>query len=459
MLKKMTSMLTLGAIGFSVLTGCGSGDTAANSGTASTPASSKPADTAKPAAPAKPAENVKITFWDENAGPDRTPYLQEIIKRFQAKNPNITVEYVGIPSTSAKQKYDVAIASNDTPDIAGVNNIWISDFAAKGVLLALDPYFDKWSDKDKITKSLIDYNRTLVPDKKLYQIPGTMYMDVFWYRSDWIKEAGLNPPTTWDDYFKDVEKLTDASKNRFGYTIRGGVGSINQLTTAMYAYSGVERYFNDKGKATVNDPKNLEFLKKYVGMYKKYTPTSDITNAYKEMVATFDTGTAAIVQHNFGSYNNHVQSIGEGKFAATILPKSSTGKTIVAPSANGYGIFKNSKHPEETWEFFKFILSSESQAYWNEKIGQMPINADALQSDYVKKSQHIQDGAKVMADKDTVVLDVPIYLPDYSSILAQTLEPNFQKVMSGSMTAEAFLDGWASAMEKAKAEYDKSIKK
>ncbi|MCR8634211.1 ABC transporter substrate-binding protein [Paenibacillus radicis (ex Xue et al. 2023)] len=455
-MKKMNSVLTLGVLSLSMLvSGCGAG----TSSSTSSPASDKPADNTKPAVAAKTPENVNLVFWDENAGPDRTPYLQEIIKRFQTKNPNITVEYVGIPFSSAKQKYDVAIASNDTPDIGGVTGIWISDFAAKGTLLALDPFFDKWSDKNKITKSLVDYNRTLVPDKKLYQIPGTMYMDDFWYRPDLIKNAGLKPPTTWNDFFIDAEKLTDTSKNQFGYTIRGGSGSISQLTTAMYAYSGVEHYFDPKGKATVNDPKNLEFLKKYVGMYNKYTPTSDITNAYKEMVAVFDTGTAAMVQHNFGSYNNHLQALGEGKFASTILPKSDTGKTIVAPTANGYGIFKNSKHPEEAWEFFKFILSSESQAYWNEKIGQMPINVDALQSDYVKKSQHIQDGANVMADKDTVVLDVPIYLPDYSSILAQTLEPNFQKVMAGTMTAEAFLDGWASAMEKAKVEYDKGIKK
>ncbi|MBP1963247.1 ABC transporter substrate-binding protein [Paenibacillus aceris] len=455
-MRKLNVVLTLGVLGFSILlSGCGVG----TSNSTVSQASSKPDDATKSAVTTKPAEHVNLVFWDENAGPDRTPYLQEIIKRFQTKNPNISVEYVGIPFSSAKQKYDVAIASNDTPDIGGVTGIWISDFAAKGTLLPLDPFFDKWSDKDKITKSLVDYNRTLVPDKKLYQIPSTMYLDVFWYRSDLIKNAGLKPPTTWNDFFIDAEKLTDASKNQYGYTIRGGSGSINQLTTVMYAYSGLEHYFDAKGKATVNDPKNLEFLKKYVGMYKKYTPTSDITNAYKEMVATFDTGTSAMVQHNFGSYNNHFQALGEGKFASTILPKSDNGKTIVAPTANGYGIFKNSKHPEEAWEFFKYMLSSESQAYWNEKIGQMPINVDALQSDYVKKSQHIQDGANVMADKNTVVLDVPSYLPDYSSILAQTLEPNFQKVMSGTMTAEAFLDGWASAMEKAKMEYDKGIKK
>ncbi|NOU97382.1 extracellular solute-binding protein [Paenibacillus sp. LMG 31456] len=407
----------------------------------------------------KAKENVKLTFWDENAGPDRTPYLKELINRFQEKNPTITVEYVGIPNASNKQKYDVAISSDETPDIGGVNAVWISDFAAKGALLPLDSFLDKWNDKNKIDKKLIEYNKSLAPDKKLYQIPTTMYMDVFWYRTDWIKEAGLNPPTTWDSFFADAEKLKDSSKNRYGYSIRGGDGSINQLTTAMFAYSGIGNYFKSDGKSTINDPKNIEFLKKYASLYKNFTPTSDITNAYKEMVGTFDTGTSAMIQHNFGSYNNHLQAIGEGKFAATILPKSDNGKRVIAPTANGYGIFKNTKHPDEAWLLLSFLLSNESQTYWNEKIGQMPTNTDSLQSDYVKKVQHIQEGAQVLADKDTIVLDVPLNLPDYSNILKQILEPNFQKVLAGTMTPENFLNSWASAIEKAKADYDKSMKK
>lgn len=290
-------------------------------------------------------------------------------------------------------------------------------------------------------------------------MPTTMYLDVFWYRTDWIKDAGLKPQTTWNDFFTAAEKLTDAGKNRYGYSIRGAGGSIVQLTNAMYAYSGIEHYFGSDGKSTVADPKNLEFLKKYVALYKKYTPTSDITNAYKEMVATFDTGTAAMIQHNFGSFNNHKTSLGDGKFAATILPKSDNGKRIIAPTANGYGIFKNTKHPNEAWQLLSFLLSADSQTYWNQNIGQMPTNSDSLQSEYVKNTQHIQEGAKVMADKDTVVLDLPVYLPDYNSIMTQQLEPSFQKVLSATITPESFLKDWAAAMDKAKVDYDKSIKK
>lgn len=54
-------------------------------------------------------EKITLTFWDENAGEKRTPYYEELIKRFNDSQDRIVVTYEGIPSSSAKEKYDVAM--------------------------------------------------------------------------------------------------------------------------------------------------------------------------------------------------------------------------------------------------------------------------------------------------------------------------------------------------------------
>src|SRR5690554_1499165 len=74
-----------------------------------------------------PSQVVTITFWDENAGPNRTPYLQKMIAEFEATHPNIKVNYVGLPWSDAKSKYDVAIQSRTTPDVGGIATKWIAD--------------------------------------------------------------------------------------------------------------------------------------------------------------------------------------------------------------------------------------------------------------------------------------------------------------------------------------------
>src|SRR5260370_32366244 len=60
---------------------------------------------------------VTITFWDTNAGPDRTPVWQELIRRFEAANPTITVQYVGLPLAEQLQKLHAAVISAPVPPV------------------------------------------------------------------------------------------------------------------------------------------------------------------------------------------------------------------------------------------------------------------------------------------------------------------------------------------------------
>ncbi|AIF50370.1 extracellular solute-binding protein [Pelosinus sp. UFO1] len=406
----------------------------------------------------KTGEKVNIVFWDENAGPDRTPYYEVLIKKFEAQNPNIHVEYVGLPKKSAKQKIDTAIAANDLPDVSGIQTSWIADFTARKVLLDLDPMFDKWSEKEKISPSIIQSNRDMVLDKKLYQIPNTMNMEILWYRPDWFKEAGVKVPENWDEFFDTVEKMTDKEKNRYGFTIRGGDGAAIQLPRMMFAYSGYTDFFDANGKCRINDPKHVEFVKKYLALYKTFTPKSDVTNGYKEMVAAFDTGAVAMVQHNIGSYSEHKKSMKPEQYAPLTLPKTADGKVIQeGGNTIGYGIYNTSKHPEEAWKFVSFLCSQESQSYWNQSIGQIPTHLDSLKEPWAKELPHMQLAFKVLSDPNLRFYQPPMYLPEYRSILDQTGDPGIQAVMTGKKTVEEFLNEWAATFEKSKQKYDAYI--
>jgi multiple sugar transport system substrate-binding protein len=402
----------------------------------------------------KADEKVKITFWDDNTGPQRTPIWEELINRFEKENPTIEVEYVGLPKDSAKSMFDAAIASGEMPDVASVYASWLSEFSSKDALLPLDSYFSKWSEKDKINKGAIEFNKRIVSNQRLYGIPYTQNLDILWVRSDWFKESNLNTPETWDEFFRSVEALTDKSNNRYGYTIRGGAGGSFQLQRMMYAYSGIETYFKD-GKSTINDPKHVEFLKKYFALYQAYTPISDITNDYKAMIAGFDSGAVAMVQHNIGSFAEHSTTLNPDQFQAIPLPKSVEGY-YVAEDGNtiGISIFKGTKHPEESWEFIRFINSKKAQSYWNQSVGQIPTNLDVLSEDWIKTSPHIQTAQKVYDDPKTILFEPPFYLPEYRTILNTIVDTGTQAVLSGKMTVEEFLEKWAGAMEDAQRQYD-----
>ncbi|MBL1225199.1 ABC transporter substrate-binding protein [Enterococcus sp. BWR-S5] len=435
---KLASVLALTGL---LVAGCGSGSSG----------SSKSAKSGS-----GDGEDVKLTFWDENSGPDRTPIWEKLIDDFEKENPNITVEYVGLPKDEAKSKLDAAIAANDTPDVASLQSSWLPEFSIRGALLPLDDYLKDSELKELINEGAVEFNKEIVQDGKLYGIPYTQNLDILWIREDVFAENNLNAPETWDDFFTDVDKLT--TDDMYGYTIRGGAGGSLQLQRLMYAYSGITEYVDKNGKATVNDPKHVEFLEKYFALYQKNTPKSDITNGYKEMVAVFDTGKAAILHHNIGSFGEHSKSLEADQFEAVPLPKSTEGN-YVAEGGNTIGIsaFANTDHPEEAWKLVEFLNSASSQSYWNEKIGQIPTNSDVLNEDWIKDAQHIKVAFEVYDNPETELYQPPFYLPDYRSILDNKVDPGIQAVMSGDKTVEAFLDEWAKAIEDSKVKYDEAM--
>lgn len=399
-------------------------------------------------------EEAKITFWDENAGPQRTPIWEELIQRFETENPEIDVEYVGLPKDSAKSKLDAAIAADDMPDVGSVQTSWLPEFAIREALLPLDDYLAGSELNGLINQGAIDFNKEIVQGNELYGIPYTQNLDILWVRPDWFEEAGVKIPETWDEFFTAVEKMTDKANGRYGYTIRGGAGGSFQLQRLMFANNGFEEYVSKDGKSTINDAKNVEFVEKYLSLYEQFTPKSDITNGYKEMIAGFDTGVVAMVQHNIGSYGEHREALEENQFKAIPLPKTADGK-YVAEGGNtiGLSIFKSTENPEAAWKFVEFINAAPSQSYWNELVGQIPTNADVIKEDWVQTSPHIQTAFAVYDDPTTILYKPPFYLPDYRSILDSLVDSGTQSVMSGKSTAQEFLDEWATAVEDSQKKY------
>ena len=142
---------------------------------------------------------------------------------------------MGLPKKAARLKINTAIATNELPDVCGVQSAWIAEFCNKGVLMNLDPWFEQWEGKDDLLSAVVADNRRLAEDGGLYQLPNTMGLEILWYRSDWFEEAGIMPPADWDSFFQDVERLTDTGRGRYGYTIRGGDGAGLQLMRTMFA--------------------------------------------------------------------------------------------------------------------------------------------------------------------------------------------------------------------------------
>ncbi|GAA3366542.1 sugar ABC transporter substrate-binding protein [Streptomyces antimycoticus] len=399
-----------------------------------------------------------ITFWDNNGAP-RTKVWKRIIAKFEDKYPDITVKYVPIPITNVQSKYDTAIQSggDSLPDVGGVGTAYLANLVAQG---ALDPVTDRIDDsalKGKLIKNMVDSVRAAGgEDQELYSVPTSANQGTLWYRTDLFAAAKLPAPDSWERFYKAADELTDKGGNKFGFTLRGGAGSIAQALDMMYAQSGIASFW-DGDKTTLNDPRNVAALEKYIALFKKVTPAADLNNDFAKMVAQFDQGDIGMLQHNLGSYVDHVRLLGKEKIAGIPLPPSRAGapRTIVSNPVDGLGLFKASKNKAAAWKFIAFAASPEMNSLWNEDVGAIPANVGAADDDWIAAAPPTKAALESLNDPRTKVVQLPYYLPDWNNISKADNEPGFQKVLLGEMTAKAFCDKVADELNAAQADWQK----
>ena len=438
MKKKVLAVLMAGVIGMGMLAGCGNGS------------SEEPKSESKTG-----DETVELTFWDNYADTIHTEVYEKIISDFEKENPNIKVKYVPLPSDQAKSKYDVAIQGNTTPDCGVIYQYWMNDFIIQDALLPLDDYAEG---DDSLLDTFVDSMKSTAPDGKYYSLPFYVVPPALWYNTQMFEEKNIKVPETWDEVFDDVSALTEKEDGVYGFSIRGGAGSSQQLEQMLYQYSGITDMFDEDGNSTINAPEHVEFLEKFAALYNKYTPESDITNASTEMISAFDSGSAAMIFHNIGSYGQHRDTLGEESFGAIVNLKSVDDTDVmVSNGVASLSVFKNSKHPEEAYKFIQYLTDHTANSYFNETLGSIPTNKEALEDKWVEESGPVKATAEMLLNPETKIATLPVEVTGYFDLHTNTLAKDFQNVLLGNESAQDYLDNWANKMTELKKTYDENV--
>ncbi|MFE5142189.1 ABC transporter substrate-binding protein [Streptomyces fagopyri] len=397
----------------------------------------------------------RITFWDNNGGV-RTDIWKQIISDFEKKYPDIKVDYVGVPAASAQSKYDTAIQGGGLPDVGGVGTAMLAEVAAQGALDPLDSRLEKSPLNGRLSQNLLDVSRAAGGAGKLYQVPTSANNGTLWYRTDLFKAAGLDAPTTWAKFYEAADKLTDKGGNRFGFTIRGGEGAIAPALDAVYGQTGLTSFWNGD-RTTVNDPKNVAALEKYIALYKTDTPSADVNNDFAKMVAQWDSGSIGMLSHNLGSYQDHLKALGAEKFRGIPNPTRDDGTRVqVSNPVDGLSLFKSSKNKSAAWKFIEFAVSAAENSKFNESAGQVPANTEAAKDAWIQRAEPTKLAAEALNGADTKIVQLPYYLPDWNTISKADNEPNFQRLLLGKMSAKDFLDTLADQLDKAQADWKRN---
>ena len=146
--------------------------------------------------------------------------LQPALDELNRRHPdmNIELEYDASPYNITRNQILDRLSNGDSIDIVSLDQIWLGEFAEKGLIRNLTADFEQWGRMDDLYEGNLDgcvYNNTL------YGL--WLWTDVrgMWYWKDMLQEAGVDPESlkTWDGYISAAVKLNDF----FGDNITQGV--------------------------------------------------------------------------------------------------------------------------------------------------------------------------------------------------------------------------------------------
>lgn len=255
-------VFTLAACGNSAKT-AGDGTTAAADTKATTGAPSSEA--AKPDLLAKYDPEIEVTSIRQDLGTnykfdEGETYENNIWSKLYESELGVKLKYLWVVSQDQyNQKFGVAVASNDLPDVFDVDSKNLKMLVENDMLADITTVFDQYA--SPLTKEIIMQDggtgmQTATFKDKLLAVPETNSIvdnaEMIWIREDWLQKLNLPEPKTMEELLKTADAFVNSDpdgngkKDTFGFAVskdfvnmaNGGPGSGGwaDLTGFFFGY-------------------------------------------------------------------------------------------------------------------------------------------------------------------------------------------------------------------------------
>lgn len=282
-MKKLVSAALAMAMSAVMLTACGS--TPASTPTSepqSQPASAGQTEkmdiigtgavTYDPNVPVNNGEDITITFWYDDPGPEGYQRYAKAIEDYQKIHPNVTFDVnKSLGWGDYWAKLPVAVASGTGPDLMHFHLNWYRDFVPN----LAEPY-----PEDLVEDLMQDFSgiEPMMYDGKVYTIPVGDSTGAIFYNKDMWKAAGLTDadiPTTWDELREVAKKLTQYDGDKI---VVNGIDIPDGYFLLALNYQKGYNVFAEDGKHTqMNNPGAIEaaeMLQGFITEDKVFAPGS-----------------------------------------------------------------------------------------------------------------------------------------------------------------------------------------
>lgn len=291
--------------------------------------------------------------------------MQQMADLYFTPRTGIRVEFALMPDES---KLALAIAAGIEPDVVlGLSTNIPYELALRNALYDLRSF----EDLDSFIRiyspgSLLGY----IINDSLYAIPETQDFWVTFYRKDILDALHLAVPRNWDEVIAILPELQRYGMNYYT-PLSTGTGLKGYLITAPYIWNfGGELYSPDGLKTGLGTDEGIAAVKFMAEQFTVYGMPLTAVSFYD----SFRSGDLPVGVSNVETYIKlrtaapEIEGLwGIDLYPATILPDGRENRYATG-SAQTCVIMADTKMPQESWEFLKWWMSTETQVEFERQL-------------------------------------------------------------------------------------------
>lgn len=412
-------------------------------------------------ADASDVDGTTITFWHSMGGVNGEA-IDTLVKKFNDENKyGITVDaqYQGEYDDSLN-KLKSAQIGNMGADLVQVYEIGTRFMIDSGWIVPMQQMVDADNyDVSEIEPNLAAYYTI---DNELYSMPFNSSTPIMYYNKDMFDKAGVTEvPTS----LEGIAEVADDLVNKGGAGEALSMGIYGWFFEEFMCKQGLPYVDNGNGREAAatkvafdENGGALNILNEWKKLYDAgYAP--NVGRGGDSGLADFSSGKAAMTLGSTASLKQILQDVNGSFEVGTAYFPSITDDDKGGVSIGGASLWmldnQDDAKKAATWEFVKYLVSAESQAYWNAQTGYFPVTTAA------HDEQVFKDNIAKYPQFQTAIDQLHDSAPEYAGALLSVfpearaiVETEIENMLNGKESAEDAVSKMASDMNKSIEDYN-----
>lgn len=329
-----------------------------------------------------------IVFWHAMSGTGQKA-LEKIVDDYNKSQDKVHVEAVFQGSYEESiVKFKAVSGTKEVPDLVQMNDISTSFMYKSGSVIPVSDFIekDKSFDENKLEDVLLNYYRI---NDKLYSMPFNSSTAILVYNKDAFREAGLDPEKAPKSY-KEVEEYSrklikkngSGAVDRYGFSIISYAWFIEQLlANDNVLYADEENGRNGNNPSKVMYEKQLPVILNWMQNMNKEKLAVNYGREWNSTRSAFNSGKVAMYLDSSAGLTAVIKNSDFEVGTAFIPNESGVFNGSVIGGASLWITNSNNRVKEDAaWDFVKYAVSKDVQAFWSASTGYFPVNKDSYET-------------------------------------------------------------------------------